>query len=224
MALKQLNDVDRILFLQYFAGELIKSSTKDREIKQAIEAEKIKKKFLEPIQENIEEIPIDNFIFKSEFEKSNFSEEFQKKEPINRDIKLPRRITNRIQGHPEKTIPRPSSHKISQKKNFSVDKINPLINDSAVQMIECSGPGKSLAVKVRNKIKITKITLSEIEIKEIIDYFSREARIPVIGGILKAAVNDLIISGVVSEFVGPRFIITKKSPYSLIEGVEPRGY
>ena len=101
----------------------------------------------------------------------------------------------------------------------SLKKIDNLIKDVAVQMIECPGTGKNILVKVRNKISITRIILNESEINSIINYFSKNAKIPVSEGVLNAAVGSLLISAVVSEYAGSRFIITKKSPYELIEGI-----
>lgn len=106
----------------------------------------------------------------------------------------------------------------TDKQQTPLAKIEFLVKDQGVQLIECPGAGKFILVKVRNKINTTKITLTESEIKTIIDYFAQQADIPVVGGILKAAVDDMLISAVSSNYVGSRFIITKKSPYSLIEG------
>lgn len=98
-------------------------------------------------------------------------------------------------------------------------KIDALINDNAVQMIECPGHGKNILVKVRNKINVTKIILSEDEIKNIINFFSTATRIPISKGILKTTLDSLLISAIISDLTGSRFIINKKSPYELIEGV-----
>ena len=103
--------------------------------------------------------------------------------------------------------------------NESLKKIDNLIKDVAVQMIECPGTEKNILVKVRNKISITRIILNESEINNIINYFSKNAKIPVSEGVLNAAVGSLLISAVVSEYAGSRFIITKKSPYELIDGI-----
>jgi len=94
--------------------------------------------------------------------------------------------------------------------------INPLLKDNSIIVIECPGPGKNIIVKKYNQINVTKIILNEPEIKSIIEYFANEARIPLVGGILKAAVGNSIISAIVSEFVGSRFIINKTTPYSLL--------
>lgn len=95
-------------------------------------------------------------------------------------------------------------------------KIEILLNDMTIQSIECSGPGKNIIVRKYNQTNITRIALTQQDIMDIIDEFSKQARIPVVGGILKAAVGNIIISAVISEFVGSRFIITKTTPYSLI--------
>lgn len=101
-------------------------------------------------------------------------------------------------------------------ENLELGKLALFLKDPSIQLIECPGPGKNLLVKRYNKINITKVTLNQEEITNIINNFAQQARIPVIGGILKAAVGDLVISAVVSEFVGSRFIINKITPYNLI--------
>jgi hypothetical protein len=95
---------------------------------------------------------------------------------------------------------------------FSLGKINELIKDPFVQSIECTGPGKNILVKKYNKINLTKWILSQEEIGNIINSFSEHSKIPLIGGILKAAVGDLIISAVESKHVGSRFIINRIEP------------
>ena len=135
---------------------------------------------------------------------------FQKK-PANL-IRKPIRIPSRIQAlttiQPQ-AQPRP--------EGFALGKLDQLIRDPSIQSIECSGPNKNILVKRYNKINATRIILNQSEITDVIDIFSVKAKIPVVGGILKAAVGNLIISAVISEFVGSRFIINKITPYSLIE-------
>lgn len=135
---------------------------------------------------------------------------FQKK-PVNL-IRKPIRIPSRIQAlttiQPQ-AQPRP--------EGFSLGKLDQLIRDPSIQSIECSGPNKNTLVKRYNQTNTTRIILNQSEITDIIDIFSVKAKIPVIGGILKAAVGNLVISAVISEFVGSRFIINKITPYSLIE-------
>jgi hypothetical protein len=48
---------------------------------------------------------------------------------------------------------------------------------------------------------MTKIILSQGEIMQIINNYSQQARIPLVGGILKAAVGNLLISAIISELL-----------------------
>jgi len=100
---------------------------------------------------------------------------------------------------------------------LDLGKLEPLLADASIQSIECPGPGKNVLVKRYNLINITKVNLNQAEISDIINNFATKAKIPIVGGILKAAVGDMVISAVISEFVGSRFIISKITPYSLIE-------
>ncbi|MFA5855963.1 MAG: hypothetical protein WC867_01285 [Candidatus Pacearchaeota archaeon] len=97
-------------------------------------------------------------------------------------------------------------------------KIEFLMKDAAVQLIECPGPGKNINIKRHNKMMATKVILSQNQIMEIVNEYSNQARIPLVGGILKAAVGNSVISAVVSEFVGARFMINKLTPYSILYG------
>ena len=104
-------------------------------------------------------------------------------------------------------------------QNFSLNKLDPLIRDNTVTVIECPGPGKPVIVKSIGRIVPSQVILSEQEIKNVVEIFSNFAKIPVIEGIFKAAVGNLLITAVLSDFVGSRFVINKYTPYSLIEAM-----
>jgi len=107
---------------------------------------------------------------------------------------------------------------VNQKpEGFALGRIESLLQNKEIQSIECPGPNKNLLVRKYNKINTTKITLDQVEITDILHAFAKQAKIPIVGGILKAAVGDLVISAVISEFVGSRFIINKITPYSIIQ-------
>jgi hypothetical protein len=63
------------------------------------------------------------------------------------------------------------------------------------------------------------LILNETEIKNVIVYFSDYARIPIVGGILKTSIESMMISAVISDYAGSRFIINKRTPYDLIQGM-----
>lgn len=136
----------------------------------------------------------------------------------------PQAQTAILQSTPKtETIPIPPAPQIISPsplplpEGFSLGKLNLMIQDNRVTSIECQGPGKIILVRILGKVSSTQIVLSEEEIKNIISTFAREAKIPAIGGVFKAAVGNLVITAVISDFVGSRFIINKHTPYSLLE-------
>lgn len=91
-------------------------------------------------------------------------------------------------------------------------KITDLVEDRNVISVECPGPNKIVIVRTMSRSMLTRIMLDSNEIEHILHSFSRESRIPRIGGVFKAIVSNLIITAIDSEFAGPRFIITKIHP------------
>jgi len=88
-------------------------------------------------------------------------------------------------------------------------KLVPFLNDPAVLGIECPGPGKNILVHKFGAIQTTPVVLMQKEIDEIMKNFSERTRIPIIQGVFKAALDNIIVTGIVSEFVGTRFYIEK---------------
>jgi hypothetical protein len=138
----------------------------------------------------------------SQFQPSQFQPSKQIIQEITPQIKALKEIKPEAKPRPE---------------GFALGKIDSLLKNREIQSIECPGPEKNLLIKRYNKINTTRITLNQEEITDILYSFAMQAKIPVVGGILKAAVGDLVVSAVISEFVGSRFIIIKINPYNLIE-------
>jgi hypothetical protein len=112
------------------------------------------------------------------------------------------------------TIPKPSLSRpptIQKIDIISLAKLDSLLNDPAVQTIECPGPGKQILVYKAGVIQTTNLSLTVEEINNVMKEISEKTRIPIISGIFKAAFGDVITTAVVSDFVGTRFIIQKKS-------------
>lgn len=93
-------------------------------------------------------------------------------------------------------------------------KLNSLIADPGVENIECPGPNKNLLVKKSGRVQKTSLLLTNIEIKKIIKDFSEKTKIPLVKGTFKAALGNLILTAIVSEFAGTKFILQKKTPLS----------
>jgi hypothetical protein len=94
-------------------------------------------------------------------------------------------------------------------KEIDLGKLNPLINDRFVKIIECYGPNENLFVKGAMGAKRTGITLTDEEIKTTINKFSEETKIPAHEGVFKVASGRLLFSAIISETVGSKFIISK---------------
>ena len=113
-----------------------------------------------------------------------------------------------MQLNPIKIIPVPAiPEKITV---LGLLKIDNILEDPGVLTIECPGPNKKLLVFKSGKIQSTDLNLTADEINNIMKDISEKTRIPLMSGVFKAAYGNLIITSVMSEFVGTRFIIQKK--------------
>ena len=92
-------------------------------------------------------------------------------------------------------------------------KISALLKDPIITEIECRGADQPLMIKRGNALQSTKISLSEQEIQAILTECSQKTNIPIIEGTFKAAMDTIIITAVVSEILGARFIIKKRNPF-----------
>lgn len=102
----------------------------------------------------------------------------------------------------------------SRKPEIDLEKLNPLIQDPSVKIIECDGPGENISVRGAMGEKPTKINLNRDEIEHIIRKFSEVANVPVKEGVLKTSVGRLSFSAIVSESVGSKFVIRKAGLFS----------
>ena len=96
---------------------------------------------------------------------------------------------------------------------FYLDKIMPMILDPNVISIECMGPGKFIMVRTTRRAMRANVMLNPEDIDDIIQRFSNEARIPRIGGVFKAIVDNLVMTAIDSDVGSKRFIISKTHPY-----------
>jgi hypothetical protein len=220
MESKQTESIARIRFLQKFTEELVINSSENPERARKIKVEKLKQKLIKPtlspeeafkriVQEPAKDKTVPLRVIKPPF---------QRREVPKRTLILgqKRRYSKPLPEN-QRIPPRFKQDEIQRKFPESpLNKLEPLLRDNSIQTIECSGPGRNLLVKRYNKMNITKITLSEEEIRKIINDFSIKTKIPLVGGILRAATENLLVSAVVSEFAGSRFVINKATPYSLI--------
>ena len=220
---------DRVLFLKEFTKELILQSKPRVEPEEEmpvagtlLEVKKPEEKIPEiKLEESIAELakppaapPTPIKIEKPEIE-MKIPTPVEKKPAVRPPVPLKYRVklVSPIKPLPQvKPMPRPVPAEA-----MNLGKINYLIQDKRVNMVECPGPGKFALARIDGRTTITKITLSQKEIQDIIKQFSEKAKIPIISGLFKAAVGNLIITAVISELVGNRFIITKITPEFIMQ-------
>ena len=92
---------------------------------------------------------------------------------------------------------------------IDMGKLNPLIRDPLVKIIECHGPDEKIIVTGRMGRKPTSITLRKEQIQEIIERFAEVTKVPVDEGVFKSVFGNLILSAMISEIVGSKFILSK---------------
>lgn len=86
-----------------------------------------------------------------------------------------------------------------------------LMTDNTIASIECPGPNKQLILNKLGAIKPAGVSLTAEEINEIMKEISERTKIPLNQGLFKTAFNNIIITAVVSEFVGTRFVIERSN-------------
>ena len=118
---------------------------------------------------------------------------------------------------PEQRLPenRPIIKEISAQRTnaMGLNRISNILGDPTVLSIECPGPTKNLLVNRAGSIQAASIVLSKEEIDSIIEEIGEKTRIPISTGVFKAAFQDFLITAVISEFVGTRFLIQKRTPF-----------
>lgn len=218
------------IFLLKFTSELIKHSLKGEllNLQKLIESEEEKipvpkKEFViqekankQPVREQpLKETPIKNQPEKIDapFQKSEmtFEKVFSKPKIIPKPIKKSPVMSSlfipepKLPPHLEYLKPVPSA-------GIDIDlfKLNPLIKDPAVRVIE-GNVDEKVIVRGTMGTKPTDTILSKEDIDRIINKFSEASKIPTTEGIYRVIVGNLILSAIISEVVGSRFIIRKMS-------------
>jgi len=89
--------------------------------------------------------------------------------------------------------------------------LTPLVRDPLVRIIECNGPGENVVVVGTMGRKKTGTVLNKEEIDEIIKTFSEATKIPINEGVFKVVFGKLVLSAIISNVIGSKFIIKKMS-------------
>ncbi|MFH1802769.1 MAG: hypothetical protein ABH864_04975 [archaeon] len=108
----------------------------------------------------------------------------------------------------------PTSLRPGQKpETINLGKLAGILIDPSVFSVECPGPYKNLLVNRSGSVQTSAVTLTNEEINAVMHNVSDQTRIPLTSGVFRAAIQDLVVTAVVSDFVGTRFVIQKRNPF-----------
>lgn len=139
----------------------------------------------------------------------------QQTKPVTKQISMPPRIMRPSKPFfiPEPTLPKHLEYLrpiAATEEKFDIDlgKLNPLLKDPAVKVME-AGPDDRVRVMGTMGTRMTDIFLTKDEINVIIQKFSNASKIPTMEGIYRVVVGNLVLSAIISEVTGSRFVIKK---------------
>jgi len=98
----------------------------------------------------------------------------------------------------------------SMQKITIMDRLNKIFADPAVQVLNCPGPNKNVLITRLGMVQPSQISFNENEINDFMKDLSEKTRIPLIPGLIKVIFQNLIITSVVSEFIGTKFIAERR--------------
>lgn len=108
----------------------------------------------------------------------------------------------------------PSQMQKGQKpETINLGKLAAILVDPSVFSVECPGPYKNLLVNRGGNIQTSGITLTPEEVNAVMHNISEQTRIPLMPGVFRAAVQDLLVTAVISDYVGTRFMVQKRNPF-----------
>ena len=102
--------------------------------------------------------------------------------------------------------------KTGNPENFNIlnlNRLQALLRDPNIISVECPGPDKPLIINRRGRPQPVNLILSTDEISQVMKEVSEKTKIPIVSGVFKAALGNLLVTAVISDFVGTRFVIQK---------------
>lgn len=186
-------------FLIEFTKEILKNYSPNLKNKKPIQ-----EKFIPQKKQDFISKPL-----KKAFIKKHFP--MQKPMPIKKRI-IPKKITiPEIRLPPRFQYLKPTPTK--QNIGTGIQQFDQMIQNPSITIIECYGPNIPLKIRTRTGgIKNTNTQLTKKEIDTIIQIFSEKTKIPIQEGIYNVTAGGLILSAVISDVTGTRFIIKKIIP------------
>jgi len=101
--------------------------------------------------------------------------------------------------------------KTPEKINLPImDRISPILADPSVQSINCPGPDKNITIMRNGTIQTVAMSFTAEDITNFLKDVAEKTKIPLLPGLFKVVFQNLIITAVISEFVGTKFMIEKR--------------
>lgn len=95
-------------------------------------------------------------------------------------------------------------------------RLDSFLLDPNVTSISCTGPNQNIVVNKRGGIIQTlQIYFTAPEINDFMKDIAEKTKIPLLPGLFKVIYQNLIITAVISEFIGTRFLIEKRQTPNL---------
>ena len=198
------------IFIVNFIRQVIKSSNNFKKNSNIIEkrAERILEEEIKK-PERIIEIPIQPQ--KQLAEKRFLPIPSQRMRLVGPSMRIQQNLgVQEITGKPSNYITiEPAPNPAKKVNELNLGQLKPLIANPSIISVECPGPDKPIILNKSGLIQTTPIILSSEEINTIMNEISERTKIPLIGGVFKAALGDMIITALISEFLGTRFVIQR---------------
>ncbi len=185
---------------------------------------KVVKKKIRPEKHNIDadiipklskKIPIDPFKHKRNMIESSRKNTLNQLNKLAQPINKPLRNTNLRK--PTQSFERDNSQLFYTRPTEDWGQLNGVLSDPTVSVIDCPGPDKNFTVIRSGQKQITKIKMSSNEMREFLEKVATIARVPLLEGVFRAAVDNFYLNAVISEVIDNRFIIKKQIPYHMLE-------
>lgn len=168
----------------------------------------VRKAFLEKFMKNLILIEMKRLSIQFAQPKPRVSAQPEGFAPSARVLERPQAPMPRVQAMPARAYAQYQAP-AAQAQIPTLEKLRQMILDPTVQSIECPGPDKFITVARYGMIQTTNIKLSKEEINDMLKEISLRVRIPLITGVYKVRYQNLLITAVISEFVGTRFVMQK---------------
>ena len=206
----------RKLFLQQFIQEVLKHATQQ---KIQLSEEKLEEKSILPsLEEGIEKESTEKIDSPLTIKRKMPAPVLQRR-PIHQfsssapsrplPYKIPQILLHQRPQAPKVYLAPPTESWLVNMKSLA--RIQPLLTDQTITTVECPGPGMPIMIARGTYVQSTPVHFKAEEIKEIIKEVSARTKIPLnTSGVFTASIGDIIITAVLSEFVGTRFVIQKK--------------